>query len=84
MAANDGVTISFTKVTILADKKKTFKLDVDGKNLSIPVEAVTFANYQNQLYRPAPSPKQKKVLATVKSLMRAAYMKGHEDGKAEN
>lgn len=83
MTANEGVKISITEVTILAGKKRIFKLIVDGKNVSIPVEAETFANYQNQLWRESPTPKQKKVFATVMSLMRAAYLKGYSDGETQ-
>jgi len=83
MAANDGVKVSITEVTILAGKKRTFKLVVDGKNVSIPVEAETFANYQNQLWRENPTPKQKKVFATVMRLMRDAYIKGYQDGETK-
>ena len=77
----NSTVISVTEVTVLAGKKKGFKLDVNGQNVTVPVDEVLFAHYQNQIWREHPTAKQKKVFATVMSLMRAAYLKGLEDGK---
>jgi predicted component of type VI protein secretion system len=75
--------ISITEVTVLAGKTKGFKLDVNGQNVTIPVDEALFAHYQNQIWREQPTPKQKRVFATVMSLMRAAYLYGLEDGKSK-
>lgn len=76
-----STVISVTEVTVLAGKKKGFKLNVNGKNITVPVDDALFAHYQNQIWRENPTPKQKRTFATVMSLMRAAYLKGLEDGK---
>jgi hypothetical protein len=82
MAAKIDTQISITEITILTGKKRGIKLDFGEKSVSIPVDEAIFAHYKNQLWRENPTPRQKKVFATVMSLMRAAYMKGCEDGKA--
>ncbi len=69
------------EVTILAGKKKGLKLDVNGENITVPVDDAVFAHYQDQIYRRKPSTKQGMIFRTVRSLMRAAYLKGLEDGK---
>jgi len=73
--------ISVTEVTVLAGRNKGFKLDVNGERITVPVDEVVLAHYQNQIWRENPTPKQKRTFATVMSLMRAAYLKGLEDGK---
>jgi hypothetical protein len=78
MAKND-VRMSITEVTIHTGKTKTFKLDIDGANVSIPVDDALFVNYQNQFYRPNPTPQQRVRFATLLNLMRAAYEQGKRD-----
>jgi hypothetical protein len=73
--------ISITEITVSTGKKKVFKLQVDGKTVSIPVDDEVFAHYKDQLWRESPSKKQRNVFATVMNLMRAAYLKGCEDAK---
>jgi hypothetical protein len=73
--------ISITEITIFSGKKKGFKLTVNDEVISIPVDENVFAHYKDQLWREDPSRKQKDVYATVMNLMRAAYLKGCEDGK---
>lgn len=72
--------ISITEVTVLAGKTKGFKLDVDGKQVTIPIDEELFANYQNQFWRPSPTTQQRKKFGTLMSLLRAAYKKGLTDG----
>ena len=78
MAKND-VRISITEVTIHSGKTKTFKLDIDGVNVAIPVHEALFVNYQNQFYRPNPTAQQRVRCATLLNLMRAAYEQGKRD-----
>jgi hypothetical protein len=73
--------ISITEVTVLSGRKKAFKLEVEGRMVSIPVDEKLFAHYKDQLWREHPSRKQKDVFATVMNLMQAAYLQGCEDGK---
>ena len=75
--------VSITEVTVLTGKKKAFKLNVDGKTISIPVDENVFAHYKDQFVREAPSQKQRNVFGTLMNLMRAAYLQGREDGKKE-
>ncbi|MGB6477152.1 MAG: hypothetical protein WBF04_24120 [Candidatus Sulfotelmatobacter sp.] len=71
-----------TKVTVLSgSNKRVLQLKVDGKLISVPLDEKTHAHYKDQLWREHPSQKQRDVHATVKSLMRAAYLKGCADGK---
>lgn len=73
--------ISITEITVLSGKKKGFKLNVNGADITIPVDEALFAHYQNQFVRKTPTDKQSKIFATLMSLMRAAYLKGCDDGK---
>ncbi len=82
MAEKDGVRVSITEVTILGGKKRAFKLIVNDTPVSIPVDEKLFAHYKDQIWRENPSRKQKDLFATVINLMRAAYLKGCEDGKS--
>ena len=74
---------TITEVTISSGKKKSFKLEVNGELITIPIDEKIFAHYKDQLWRENPSRKQKDVFATVLNLMRAAYLKGREDGKSK-
>lgn len=73
--------ISITEITVLSGKKKGFRLNVGGADITIPVDEVLFAHFQNQFVREKPSKKQRQTLATLTNLMRAAYLKGCSDGK---
>lgn len=73
--------ISITEITLLAGKKKSFKLNVNGVDVKIPVDEAIFAHYQDQFVRKSPTEKQRQTFATLLSLMRSAYLKGSEDGK---
>ena len=75
--------VSITEVTVLSGKKKSFKLEVNGQRITIPVDNEIYAHYKDQLWRENPTRKQKDVFATVMNLMRAAYLKGCEDGKSK-
>jgi hypothetical protein len=77
----DTTHISITEVTVSKGKKTHIGLIVDGKSISIPVDAAIFAHYSDQISRKNPTEKQRKVFATVMNLMRAAYLKGCADGK---
>ena len=77
----DETHISITEITVLTGKTKGFRLDVDGAQVTIPVDEALFANYQNQFWRQSPTPQQKKKFGTLMSLLRAAYRKGVTDGK---
>ena len=77
----DEIHISITEVVVLTGKTKGFKLNIDGAQVTIPVDEAMFVNYQNQFYREKPTPDQKKRYLTLLSLMRAAYKKGVADGK---
>lgn len=76
----DETKISVTEITILTGKTKGFRVDVDGKSVTIPVDESVFVNYQNQFYRVNPTTAQRQKFATLMSLMRAAYKKGLKDG----
>ena len=75
------VTINVTEVTIVPGKKKNIKVNIDGINVYIPVDESVYAYFQEQFSRTNPSDIQRKKFATVKNLLRAAYLKGQSDGK---
>jgi len=76
MAEKTNVTI-----TILADQKAEFRLNVDGKYVFIPVGIATFTHYKEQFLKEKLTQPQKARLSTLKNLMRAAYIKGRQDGQ---
>jgi hypothetical protein len=78
---SDEVTVSITEVTMLVGKKKAFKLKVDDRTVTIPVDEAIFTNYQNQFYREKPTPQQRRKFTTLMNLMRAAYKQGVKDGR---
>lgn len=79
--AKEQVHMSVTEVTILTGKTKAFRLNVDGHDVTIPVDEALFAHYRNQFTREAPTAQQKLRFTTLLNLMRAAYKKGIADGK---
>jgi len=77
----DEVHISITEIVTLTGKSKGFKLNVDGRDVTIPVDEAVFAHYMNQFYRETPTAPQKQRFSTLLNLMRAAYKKGFAEGK---
>lgn len=75
----DQTTISVTEITILSGRKKAFKLKVNDKDVSIPIDEALFTHYQEQFYRPSPTLQQRNKFATLLNLMRAAYIQGQKD-----
>jgi hypothetical protein len=71
--------ISITEVTILTGRKKAFKIDINGSQVSIPVDESLFTNYLNQFSRPNPTVQQKQRFLTLMNLIRAAYIQGQKD-----
>jgi hypothetical protein len=80
---SESTHVSITAVTILSGKKKPFKLEVNGKSVSVPIDDAIFAHYKEQFCRQNLSAPQKNRLSTLKNLMRAAYVQGCADGKAK-
>lgn len=61
--------------------KKNIKINVDGRNVNIPVDDSVFAYFREQFWRENPTAKQKQRFATVVNVLRAAYQKGYADSK---
>jgi hypothetical protein len=75
------LTVNITEVTIGVGKTKSIKLNVNGKDISIPVDEAVNAYFYAQFWRENPTPLQKKRFATLMNVLRAAYLKGVSDGK---
>jgi len=73
--------VSITDITILSGKKKGFKLNVNGTDVTISVDEAVFAHYQNQFVRKNPTDLQRKAFSTLMALMRAAYVQGRDDAR---
>lgn len=56
-----------------------FRVDVDGRNISIPVSATLLAHFHEQF--PTRTDPQRHRRKTLKELMRAAYRKGSSPPK---
>ena len=74
------VTINLTEVTVVSGKTKNIRVNINGKNVFIPVDENVYAYFQDQFSREHPSALQRKKFATVMNLLRAAYLKGLSDG----
>jgi|SRR5580658_684040 hypothetical protein len=55
MADTTHKHISITEVTVSSGKKKSFKLEVNGRNVTIPVDDAVYAHYMDQLWRESPT-----------------------------
>ena len=75
------VTINLTELTITGGKKKNIRINVDGRNVHIPVDDTVYAYFNGQFIRTNPTQKQKQRFATITNVMRSAYLKGIADGK---
>lgn len=80
MAKNEW-KVSFSEVTILTGKKKNIRLNVDGRDVLIPVDDVVYAYFQEQFVRDNPTAQQRKKFGTLMNIVRQAYFKGIADGK---
>jgi len=72
---------SITELTVPSGNKRELMLYVDGFDLTIPVDEALFAHYRNQFARKCTTEKHRRAFATLLRLMRAACLKGHDDGK---
>ena len=72
--------ISVTEITVRTGRTKAFRFDLDGTQVTIPIDETVFTNYQNQFYRQNPTPAQRKKFATLMALVRSAYTQGLADG----
>ena len=75
------ITVSRTELTIVTGRMKTIRVNVDGVNVDIPVEEDVYAYFNEQFRRNNPTAIQKRKFTTIKNLLRAAYLKGVEDGQ---
>jgi len=72
---------SITELTVPSGNKRELMLHVDGFDLTIPVDEALFASYRNHFARKCTTERHRKAFATLLRLMRAAYLKGYDDGK---
>ena len=80
MRASPSVTVTVTEVSVSSGKKKAIRVKINDRDVHIPVDEAVYAYFNEQFTRPTPTPQQKKRFATLMNLLRAAYLKGHEDG----
>ena len=77
------VNISLTEITITSGKKATITFDLDSRKVSVPIDAEVKAYFDSQFVRSNPTPQQRKRFSTLMNLLRAAYLKGRDDGAAK-
>jgi len=79
--ADKKITLSVAEVSITGGRKKTIRINVDGRDVGIPVDDSIYAYWKEQFFRNNPTPQQKKRFATMMNVVRAAYIKGLVDRK---
>lgn len=73
--------ISVAEISFDEGPKQNIKINIDGKNVRIPVDASVFAYFREQFWREHPTGPQRRRFATMTNVTRAAYLKGYADGK---
>jgi hypothetical protein len=77
---NKNFKFSVSEVVLTGGRKKSIKVDVDGRNVLINVDEHLFARWDDQFVRKNPSKQQRGRFVTTMNLIRAAYKKGLADG----
>ncbi|MGD9656913.1 MAG: hypothetical protein AB7U61_04610 [Methylocystis sp.] len=75
--------ISITEITFMSGKKSTITFDLDDHKVAVPVDADVKAYFNSQFVRSNPTAEQRRRFSTLMNLLRAAYLKGREDGAAK-
>lgn len=73
--------ISVAEFTFSDGRKKNVRINIDGRDVGIPVDSEIFAYFRAQFLRDNPTPQQRQRFSTIMNVTRAAYQKGYADGK---
>jgi hypothetical protein len=77
------LTFNLTEITIVTGRTKNFSLNLDDKQVNVPVSEDLFAHLHNQFLSKKTTTPQKQRYAAMLNLVRAAYdKKGLEDGRS--
>lgn len=77
--AKEQYRISVTEMSFNDGRKKDIKINIDGRDVHIPVDSAIFACSREQFLRTNPPPNQRRRFSTVMNVTRAAYQKGYAD-----
>jgi hypothetical protein len=77
------ITITETTVRFGNKPEKYIRVKIDNHEVGIPVNDAVYAHWKEQFLRETPTSMQKKRLATLMNVIRAAYLQGVQDGKQE-
>ena len=77
-----SININVVKASFESGNDKYIRIKVGGKEVRIPVDEGVYAYFHEQFLRKNPTALQEKRFATTKNVLRAAYLRGLEDGKA--
>ena len=78
------INVSVFQASFGDGKQKHVRVRIDGKEVQIPVDESVYAYFHEQFLRKTPTPLQEKRFATVMNVLRAAYLKGVQDGKGSD
>ncbi len=81
MAKDPDVKVSVTEVSISSGRRRYLRVEIDGRDVQIPVDDAVYQIWQEQFVRGNPTALQRRRFATFMNVVRAAYKKGHEDGR---
>jgi hypothetical protein len=77
------ITITETTVRFGSKPEKYIRVNIDSRQVAIPVDAAVYAYWNEQFLRKNPTTMQKKRFATFMNVIRAAYLQGVQYGKQE-
>jgi hypothetical protein len=60
---------------------RNIRVELNSRIVSVPVSGDVFAYWHEQFVRQNPTSAQRQRFRTLMNLVRAAYLKGHEDGQ---
>ena len=76
--------ISVAEFSFSTGPKKSIKINIDGKDVGVPIDQSVYAYFSEQFLRENPTPRQRQRFATIMNVARAAYQKGYVDGKGHH
>lgn len=79
-SSKNVLNITITEYSVSSPTGSTIDLTINDQRVSIPVSSDVKTYFKEQFSRPNPTPLQRKRFATLMNIVRAAYLKGLEDG----
>lgn len=82
--AKEQYRISVTEMSFNSGRKTDIRINIDGRDIRIPVDSAIFAYFREQFLRENPTPQQRRRFSTIMNIARAAYQKGYSDASRQH